>query len=346
MRANMPLLLANTMLLANALLPAAALAEGGGRAAEMEAAFMREHEHEMAASRQLIASGNAPLDLVMLTDAQSKDRGAVCLDGTNPGFYMTKGTGTGANKWVLYFKGGGWCYNEASCASRTKTSIGSAKLFTPTFAFSGPMDSNATVNPTFANYNRVVLWYCDGASFSGDADAVNHKTEVPLYFRGRRILDAMLDTLKADHGLDTAEEVLLSGGSAGGLAAYLHTDYVASQLPPSVKKFKSSPVSGFFLLHDDAAGTPLYPNEMEYVFNMQNSTGGVNAKCIASLPQAEQWRCIFANYSYAHVESPIFPLNSAIDAWQMGNARHATPRHAPSVSSERLDLVACCLLRS
>ena len=181
------------------------------------------------------------------------------------------------------------------------------------------MDSNATVNPTFANFNRVVLWYCDGASFSGDADAVNHKTKTPLYFRGKRILDAMLDVLKADHGLDKAEEVLMSGGSAGGLAAYLHTDYVASQLPLSVKKFKSSPVSGFFLLHDDATGTPLYPNEMKYVFNMQNSTGGVNAKCIASLPQAEQWRCIFANYSYAHIEAPIFPLNSAIDAWQMGN---------------------------
>ena len=207
----------------------------------------------------------------------------------------------------------------AQCVARTKTSIGSSKLFTKTFAFSGPMDSNATVNPTFANFNRVVLWYCDGASFSGDADAVNHKTETPLFFRGKRILDATLDVLKADHGLDKAEEVLLSGGSAGGLAAYLHTDYVASQLPPSVKKYKSSPVSGFFLLHNTATGAPLYPQEMEYVFNMQNSTGGVNAKCIASLPRAEQWRCIFANYSYAHVESPIFPLNSAIDAWQMGN---------------------------
>ena len=181
------------------------------------------------------------------------------------------------------------------------------------------MDSNATVNPTFANFNRVVLWYCDGASFTGNKDAVDHTTGTPLYFRGRRILDAMLDVLMSDHGLNTATEVLVSGGSAGGLAAYLHADYVRTRMPKTVTKFKASPVSGFFLLHEDAAGTPLYPNEMEYVFKMQNSTGGVNAKCIASLPEAEQWRCIFANYSYAHVESPIFPLNSAIDAWQMGN---------------------------
>ena len=96
--------------------PAIALPVGDevGRAAEMEVAFMREHELEMAASRELIASGNVPLDLVMLTDEQSKDRGAVCLDGTNPGFYMTKGSGEGVNKWVLYFKGGGWYVLRAS----------------------------------------------------------------------------------------------------------------------------------------------------------------------------------------------------------------------------------------
>ena len=266
-------------------------------------------------------TANVPLDLVMLTDAQSSAKGAVCLDGTNPGFYWTKGSGSGAKKWVLYFKGGGWCYNEASCLARTKTSIGSAKHFTKTFAFSGIMDSQEEVNPTFYNANRVVLWYCDGASFSGDADAPNTKTGTKLYFRGKRVLDALLDTLLTEHDLDSAEEVLVSGGSAGGLAAFLHADYVRTKMPSTVQKFKASPVSGFFLLHDDDASppVPLYPNEMEYVFKMQNSTSGVNAGCIASLPKAEQWRCIFANYSYAHTQAPIFPMNSAIDAWQMGN---------------------------
>ena len=119
--------------------------------------------------------------------------------------------------------------------------------------------------------------------------------------------------------MDQAEEVLLSGGSAGGLATFLHTDYVHSRMPPSVRKFKSSPVSGFFLQHHDATGAASYPENMKHVFEMQNSTGGVNADCVASLPAEEQWRCIFANYSYAHIKAPIFPLNSAIDAWQMGN---------------------------
>ena len=84
------------------LLPAAAAVVGPSpRAMEMELQFQCEHDAEMATSRELIASGNAPLDLVMLTDAQGKDKGAVCLDGTNPGFYMTKGSGDGVDKWVL-----------------------------------------------------------------------------------------------------------------------------------------------------------------------------------------------------------------------------------------------------
>lgn len=263
---------------------------------------------------------NVPLDLVMLSDEQGVNVGAVCLDGTNPGFYMAKGNGTGADKWVLYFKGGGWCYDEASCLKRAKTSIGSSKYFTKTFEFSGMMDSDPIINPTFHNFNRVVLWYCDGASFSGNAaKPYISPNGDKLWFRGKRVLDAMLEALMKDHGLGTAKEVLLSGGSAGGLAAYLHTDYVAAKMPRSVRKFKSSPVSGFFLMHHDYTGAPGYIAEMKYVFGMQNSTGGVNQDCINARAPGDRWRCIFANESYAYTKSPIFPLNSAIDKWQMGS---------------------------
>ena len=50
-----------------------------------EAAFQAEEQLLSARSSAAATSGNVPLDLVMLTDAQSKDKGAVCLDGTNPG---------------------------------------------------------------------------------------------------------------------------------------------------------------------------------------------------------------------------------------------------------------------
>ena len=64
---------------------AAAAAEPAAHFDAAEAAFQAEEQLLRARSSAEEATGNVPLDLVMLTDAQSKDKGAVCLDGTNPG---------------------------------------------------------------------------------------------------------------------------------------------------------------------------------------------------------------------------------------------------------------------
>ena len=136
------------------------------------------------------------------------------------------------------------------------------------------------------------------------------------------MLDLLIETLVVRHGLANATDVLLSGGSAGGLSTFLHADRVQSLLREHgapLRVFKAAPVSGFFALHSDGSGAPVYPNEMKYVFEMQNCSGGVNQACIASLPAAERWRCIFANYSYAHTTTSMFPLQSTVDSWQMGN---------------------------
>ena len=55
-----------------------------------------------------------------------------------------------------------------------------------------------------------------------------------LYFRGFPILKATIQSL-LDRGMSNAQEVILTGSSAGGLATYIHADYVASLLPQSVK---------------------------------------------------------------------------------------------------------------
>ena len=57
---------------------------------------------------------------------------------------------------------------------------------------------------------------------------------VTLHFKGFLILQAILDSLMTK-GLSKADEVILTGCSAGGLATYLHADYVASVIPQSAK---------------------------------------------------------------------------------------------------------------
>ena len=109
----------------------------------------------------LVASVGATQTLVKLTDAQSSDKGAVCLDGSNPAFYFGAANSTAdSTKWVIYIKGGGWCYDEASCESRAHSPLGTTTHLTPTFSFGGVASDDPAQNPLMASWNHVVLWYC------------------------------------------------------------------------------------------------------------------------------------------------------------------------------------------
>merc|ERR1719401_2583608 len=120
--------------------------------------------------------------------------------------------------------------------------------------------------------------YCDGNSFSGDRDeplivrGLDGKDK-PLYFRGRRIVDAAIETLLG-MGLNKASTVLLTGCSAGGLATFLHADYVHDRLKatvPTLQKYRVAPMSGFFLFHNNVEDKPVYPVQMKRIFTMANS---------------------------------------------------------------------------
>merc|ERR1719240_1613060 len=247
--------------------------------------------------------------------------GAACLDGSDAAFYFSPATNPkNANDWQIHFQGGGWCYDEMDFWGRSSVpGLGTSKGLHPSMNEGGVMSDNCEKNPDFCNFNRVHMVYCDGNSFSGDRDQPLVVTgldgkQKSLYFRGKRIIDATLQTLRT-LGLNKAENVLLTGCSAGGLATFLHTDYVHEWLKfsvPTLKKFRSAPISGFFLLHNNVENQPVYPEEMKYIFSLANSTHGLNDRCIASQAEADRWKCNFAEVSYAHIQAPIFPFNSAL----------------------------------
>ncbi|KAJ0977718.1 hypothetical protein J5N97_013192 [Dioscorea zingiberensis] len=77
----------------------------------------------------------------------------------------------------------------------------------------------------------VKLRTVDGASFAGDSEYnVIAQTINTLYFRGKRIWDAIIQDL-LPKGLMFAEKALLSGCSAGGLATFIHCDEFAQLFP-------------------------------------------------------------------------------------------------------------------
>ena len=63
--------------------------------------------------------------LRLLADAAKTD-GALCLDGSAPGYYIRPGVGADAKKFKMHFKGGGWyvitCFNAQSSISNSPLS--------------------------------------------------------------------------------------------------------------------------------------------------------------------------------------------------------------------------------
>ena len=270
------------------------------------------------------AAATPPLALNLIDAAVATSQGAVCLDGSPPGYYYRKASSAAASdKWVLYMGGGAWCSSPTSCASRSLGHLGSSTKFAKTLSYpQGVLDGNVSTNPTFGHWNHVFLAYCDGGSFSGDATSpivAPHPSEphrnVTLFLRGRRVLQILISTLAAHHGLGSASEVMLSGGSAGGLAVLLQADYVRTLLPVALPKFRAVPVSGFFLLHQTLKGADAFEASMRATYTLHNAS--TPEACVAHVPPGESWRCFFANYSYASTRMPTFLIQSSVDLYQL-----------------------------
>jgi len=240
--------------------------------------------------------------------------GAKCLDGTPGLYYHRPGTGTGANKWYVHHEGGGWCVNVADCYKRSTTNLGSTSTDGPTVDINDSYFSiDPNVNPQMHNWNSVYLRYCDGASFSGYNFTDTKYQNNIIYFRGKAILDAIIYDLLNNRNMNAATDVVISGCSAGGLATFLHVDYWSKFLTVQGTKVRGMPDSGWFADYNDPVMR--YHDNLVWVFEQNNSTSGVNQKCIEG-HQDEEWRCIFAEHTAPFLTTPVFPLQSRFDSWQ------------------------------
>lgn len=240
-------------------------------------------------------------------------RGAVCLDGSPPAYHWDRGFGSGINSWLVHLEGGGWCNNKTNCLERKKTRLGSSKKMDKQLVFSGILSNERRYNPDFYNWNRVKVRYCDGSSFTGDIAAVNPATK--LYFRGARIWIAIMEELLAK-GMKVAENAVLSGCSAGGLASILHCDSFQALLPMGTK-VKCVSDAGYFINVNDVSGS----NHIRSYFSQVVATHG-SAKNL--LPSCTSTRrrpalCFFPQYMAHQIRTPLFIINSAYDSWQIRN---------------------------
>lgn len=196
----------------------------------------------------------------------------------------------------------------------------------------GLLSSNCSVSP-LCDYNKIWIVYTDGNSFSGLADApvpVPNTTDV-LWFRGRANLDATLDAVArnvmgAPSPFANARHIVETGCSAGGLATYLHADYLHEKLTGAYTgTFASMPISGYFLDHANTEGEHVYGNQIAVIHALSNASTNAACEAFYAATPGDAYKCNMAEYVYPFITVPIFVLNSFYDSWQTGCIMTAEP---------------------
>ncbi|XP_058214130.1 pectin acetylesterase 12-like isoform X1 [Rhododendron vialii] len=252
------------------------------------------------------ASNPLVVDLTLIQGAAAQ--GAVCLDGTLPGYHLDRGSGSGENSWLIQLEGGGWCNNRRSCVYRQTTRRGSSNYMEKRIPFTGILSNKAEENPDFFNWNRVKLRYCDGASFAGDGEDKAAKLE----FKGQRIWSAAMEELMS-RGMHNTNQALLSGCSAGGLASILHCDEFRDLFPGSTK-VKCLSDAGLFLDAADVSGGHTLRKFFGGVVSLQGVRKNLPSTCTNHLDPTS---CFFPENLIANIKTPLFILNAAYDSWQV-----------------------------
>jgi hypothetical protein len=267
--------------------------------------------------RRIIAS---PMeDLIFLTDYVAT--GARCLDGSPAAFYIIRNP---IDKWVIFLKGGGWCYTLDDCVGRSGTADGSSTgyslPFNPAEGGNGILSSDPDRNPHFYNWNLVFVPYCDGGSFAGNNPTpVVHSGET-LYFRGHLNFRAVIDYLLQNENMDAAEDIVLAGCSAGALATYFKCDDLAELVISYDINVRCMADGGFFANFTSlVTHTGIIQEEFNAIFAMQQMQDGVNQDCIANVGSFPPEACMFPQFFLPFIQTPIFVLNSLYDDWQMPN---------------------------
>ncbi|BBN12779.1 O-palmitoleoyl-L-serine hydrolase [Marchantia polymorpha subsp. ruderalis] len=262
---------------------------------------------------------------VQITRLESAvELGAVCLDGSPPAYYLDRGSGKGADKWIVHLEGGGWCRTAAECLDRAFTQLGSSRYMPDEIYLGGMMSSNPAVNPDFYNWNRVKFKYCDGGSFFGEVNEAltmtqsmaNHHSErtATVYYRGMRVWNAVMTDLLAK-GMENATKGFLAGCSAGGLASTLQCDNFKNVMPEKAT-VKCLSDAGFFVHMPDIKGQDSIESLYRDVVTLQNITERLPESCTSVRDPS---LCIFPTYRLSTITTPFFMLNPAYDNWQFYN---------------------------
>lgn len=173
------------------------------------------------------------MDLILLKGYQD----AVCLDGTAAGIYYQNGTGEGSENTLIFFQGGGACVGLTeqqvllSCLARSKTELGSNLFWANKKEGQGILSNDPTINPHFYNWNKAYIPYCTGLVHTGYTPEPRRILGFKIHFNGYNSTVQSFSYLVREKSLDNQKKVVLTGISAGGMGAFIWTNFLRDVLP-------------------------------------------------------------------------------------------------------------------
>lgn len=252
-----------------------------------------------------------------------------CLDGSQYGIYYGPGRGSGSNKVVIGFEGGGWCLDRNvtnmanKCSERFGTYYGTSKVWKDEYNyednfFAGDIEKNKQ----FYNWHRFLIPYCDGTGNQGHIEYPIKETEKgkDLYFRGYKNTVEAFKFIFTHVDLDTLDKVVLSGCSSGGWSVLNWMSTIENFLEKVNTKTVLLGImnGGFFLGYDN-----LITEDNDFLLKFKNmysfannESPAVNRRCLKDY-QNLPYSCLFPEILIDYVKSPVLMYQFQYDSWQI-----------------------------
>jgi Pectinacetylesterase len=213
------------------------MVKGGGK----EGGATKEASIREASPPADVASGDASFPLGTAITAPSDQwtwvpfADAVCGNGSSTGLGVN--LSSASSDVLIYFEGGGACWNEFTCDSAMTASYFTSGYNEATFQAeatdtsylslpNGFFDRTASNNP-FQGYSYVYLPYCSGDVFAGSATAEFGATTA--YFEGFKNVGAYLARIIPT--FPNTKHVVVAGSSAGGFGAAINWWRIRAAFP-------------------------------------------------------------------------------------------------------------------
>jgi hypothetical protein len=157
--------------------------------------------------------------------------GARCLNGSPTGIGVN--LSPGSDGLVIFFMGGGACFNEETCRDAFHRDGFEQSQFRVEAALVGSLGPLARQpgNP-MRDWNQVFIGYCTGDVHAGDNDRPVTVGDRSYVFTGYR--NVRLALARVVPALRDVRRVLVTGVSAGGFGAAWNYDQIATAFGPSV----------------------------------------------------------------------------------------------------------------